>query len=54
MKKKFFIATTIPASLNFFRGHLNFLNRHFDVTAISSEPAKLQEIGNREGIRVEA
>lgn len=52
MKKKFYITTTIPASLNFFKGHLAFLNKHYDVTAISSERTFLQEIGTREGINV--
>lgn len=50
MKKKFFITTTIPASLNFFKGHLNFLNQHYDVTAISSNRNILDEIGQREKI----
>lgn len=50
-KKKFFIATTIPASLNFFKGNLAFLNQHFDVTAISSNQEFLREIGKREGVR---
>lgn len=51
MKHKFFISTTIAGSLNFFKGNLNFLNNHFEVCAISSNVAKLQEIGSREGIR---
>lgn len=50
MKKKLFITTTIPASLNFFKGHLNFLNQHYDVTAISSNRNILDEIGQREKI----
>lgn len=52
MKKKFFIITTIPASLNFFRGQLKYLNEYFNITAISSQQDKLEEIGKREGISV--
>ena len=51
MKKKFFITTTIPASLNFFKGHLDFLNQHYNVTAISSNRNILEDIGRREGIK---
>jgi glycosyltransferase involved in cell wall biosynthesis len=52
MKKKFFIATTIPASLNFFKGHLRFLNEHFRVSAISSDLESLELIGKREEISI--
>ena len=51
MQKKFFIATTIPASLNFFKGHLAFLNKYYDITAISSQKEVLEEIGKREGVK---
>lgn len=51
MQKKFFIATTIPASLNFFKGHLAFLNKYYDITAISSQKEVLGEIGKREGVK---
>lgn len=50
-KKKFFIATTIPASLNFFKGNLAYLNQHFEVTAISSNNELLRTIGKREGVK---
>ena len=51
-KKKFFITTTIPASLNFFKGNLSFLNKYYDVTAISSNRDFLLEVGKREGINI--
>ena len=46
------VITTIPASLNFFKGQLAYLNETFDVTAISSCKEQLVEIGQREGIKV--
>lgn len=49
--RKFFIATTIPASLNFFKGNLKFLSNWFDICAISSNAEVLEEIGKREGVR---
>lgn len=49
--KKFFITTTIPTTLNFFRGNLRFLSDRFDVCAISSKHEDLQQIGEREGVR---
>lgn len=48
--KKFFITTTIPTTLNFFRGYLRFLSDRFNVCAISSKPEELQLIGEREGV----
>lgn len=51
MKRKLFITTTIPVSLNFFKGNLSFLNKTYDVCAISSQNVVLKEIGLREGIR---
>lgn len=49
--KKFFITTTIPATLNFFKGNLRYLSEWFEVCAISSKPEELQQIGEREGVR---
>lgn len=51
-KRKFFITTTIPASLNFFKGNLSFLSQYYDVTAISSNRDFLMEVGKREGVNV--
>lgn len=50
MRKKFFIITTIPLSLNFFRGQLHLLNNTFKVMAISSDEKKLSEFADKEGI----
>ena len=50
-KNKFFIVTTIPVSLSFFRGQLHFLSQEFDVCAISSQPENLLNFGRKEGIR---
>lgn len=52
MKKKFFITTTISGTLNFFEGNLAYLNKTFDVSAISSQKENLKKIGKREGVRV--
>ncbi len=52
VKKKFYITTTIPTTLNFFKGNLAFLNEHFQVKAISSDKAQLAEIKKREGIDI--
>lgn len=49
-KKKFYITTTIPASLNFFKDNLAFLNNYFSVKAISSEKNKLEDIAKREKV----
>lgn len=51
MKKKFFITTTIPATLGFFKGNLSYLNKTFDVYAISSQKDELNELGKEEGIK---
>lgn len=48
---KFFITTTVPRTLNFFKGNLMFLSQYFDVSAISSEKDILEKIGKREKIR---
>ena len=50
VKKKLFIVTTIPATLNFFKGNLAFLTTFYHVCAISSEKERLREIAQREGI----
>lgn len=50
-KNKFFIVTTIPASLNFFRGQCVLLNQYFDVSVISSQKDKLELFGLSEGVK---
>lgn len=49
--KKFFIVTTIPLSLNFFKGNLSFLSKYYDVYAISSEKNALDDFCAKEGVR---
>lgn len=49
-KKKFFIVTTIPGSLDFFKGQLRLLNDNFQVSAISSQNDRLKQFGAEEGI----
>lgn len=49
-KKKFFIVTTVPITLGFFKGQLRRLNEDFSVTAISSQPDALNRFGQVEGI----
>lgn len=49
--RKLFITTTIPTTLNFFKGNLLYLSRYFEVCAISSKPEELIQIGKREGVR---
>lgn len=49
--KKFFITTTIPTTLGFFKGNLGYLSEWFDVCAISSQAENLRAVGEREGVR---
>lgn len=51
--KKVFRITTVPISLNgLFRGQLKMLNQHFDLVGVSSPGSELEEVHQREGIRV--
>lgn len=50
-KKKFFIVTTIPGSLDFFKGQLRLLNESLDVSAVSSQKDLLERFGKEEGIQ---
>lgn len=50
-RKKFFIVTTIPGSLDFFKGQLRVLNETFRVTAVSSQRRKLMAFGEEEGVK---
>ena len=50
-KNKFFIVTTIPASLNFFKGQCALLNQYFEVSVVSSQREKLELFGFSEGVR---
>lgn len=49
---KLFRTSTVPISLNILlSGQLKFLNKYFDVTAISGAGKDLEEVGNREGVK---
>lgn len=52
-KPKLFRIATVPMSLNLLlKGQLEFLNKHFQVTAISGEGDDLQTVAEREGVMV--
>lgn len=53
-KKKFFLLTTVPMTLNFFKEQLSALNALFDVTVISSPGKQLYDIAEREGVKFKA
>lgn len=50
-KKLFCVVTTIPMSLNFFKGQLAYLNRDFEIVAISSGKEALEHFGKEEGVK---
>lgn len=51
--KKVFRITTVPISLNaLFKGQLKMLNEFFDMVGVSSPGSTLEEVHQREGIRV--
>lgn len=53
--KKLFRISTIPLSLNILlKGQLRYLNKFYDVTAISGSGADLNEVREREGVKTEA
>lgn len=53
MKKKVFRISTVPLSLNrLFKGQLKMLNQNFEMVGVSSPGAELEEVHQREGIRV--
>lgn len=50
-KKKFFLITTIPLSLIFFKGQLSLLRDEFDVTLISSPEESLFKTANEYNVK---
>lgn len=51
--KKVFRITTVPISLNgLFKGQLKMLNEYFELVGVSSPGSALEEVHQREGIRV--
>jgi len=52
-KPKLFRIATVPMSLNLLlKGQLEFLNKHFQVTAISGDGDDLQTVAEREGVNI--
>lgn len=43
---------TIPGSFGLLKGQLRYLNEHFEVIALSGYNEKLEETGEREGVRI--
>lgn len=53
MKPKLFRISTVPISLNILlKGQLSFLNRYFEVTAISGSGKDLDEVAQREKVKI--
>ena len=53
MKNKLFRISTVPMSLNYLlKGQLRYLNQYFEVVAVSGNDAHLQEVAQREEVRV--
>ena len=50
MKPKFIITTTIPLTYIFFKGQPRLWKEKFEVCAVSSEPDKLKQFADEEGI----
>lgn len=55
LKKKFIRISTVPSTLNILlKNQLSFLNRYFDVIALSSSGSDLLEVQKREGVKIKA
>ena len=50
-KKKFFLLTTVPMSLHFFKDQIRELNHFFAVTLVSTPDRLLEEIAIEEGVK---
>ncbi len=50
MKPKFIIITTIPLSLNFFRGQIQVLKKHFNIEVLSSPGEELTKVTESEQV----
>lgn len=53
-KNKFFLITTVPMSLNFFKGQIGNLSKDFDITLISSPDKELEQIAYSEKVKYSA
>jgi len=55
MKYKLIRITTVPISLKILlKGQLSFMNKFFDVVAVSSKGKELDEVKNQEGVKIKA
>ena len=53
MKKKLIRITTVPISLDkLLEGQLAYMNKHYDVTAISSDIEYLEKVGKKEEVNI--
>lgn len=52
--KKFFLMTTIPITLNFFKDQVRELSKDFEMTLVSSPENLLSEIARRENVKYQA
>lgn len=53
-KNKFFLITTVPMSLSFFKGQIGKLSKDFDITLISSPDEELEQIAHSENVKYTA
>lgn len=53
-KNKFFLITTVPMSLSFFKGQIGKLSKDFDITLISSPDEELEQIAHSENVKYSA
>ena len=53
-KNRFYLITTIPMSLNFFKGQIRKLSEDFDITLISSPDKELEQIAHSENVKYTA
>lgn len=49
--RKIIFVTTVPDSLGFFKGQLNFLRKYFEVLVASSETPLLKRVAEEEGVK---
>lgn len=53
MKRKVIRITTVPVSLKvLLKGHLNFMQKHFEIIAVASSGKELNEVKEAEGVKV--
>ena len=50
-KNRFYLITTVPMSLNFFKGQIGALSKDFEITLISSPDKELEQIAYSESVK---